>query len=257
RFGETPAAGRFGAYRLWVTQATFDLWTARLKLSNAALDATLVNGTDRVIYNAGALFAGSGYHPGRYTFATGVACESELVLPEDDPLLGSSEANINWPGLTGGDPVDATGQEEQTSYWIGASLGLPFNYQRYVHFYVNGVHRSFIMQDTQKPDADHLRQWFPGDANGTLFKCSIWREFDAAGNAVSSTSATLGNFLTTGGVKKTARYRWTWAPRAAGRTMNDFGGLFALVDAVNSPTNNYTSAAAAAIDVEQWMRTLA
>src|SRR5262249_27251151 len=149
-------------------------------------------------------------------------------FPIDDLFLGSEESIVVWPGLTGGDPVDDTAQEEATSYWVGAMLGLPFNYQRYVHFYANGVHRSFIMEDTQKPDADLVHQWFPDDPDGQLFKVQIWREYDAAGNNTTSTAASLGNFTTTGGVKKTARYRWTWTPRSGSESMNDFHQLFAL-----------------------------
>ena len=258
RFGESPPSGKFGSYRLWATQSTINNWTARLKLSNAGLDGTFVYGNQRVIYNVGALYAGSAYHAERYTSPTGVACDYKLGIPVDAPFLGSEELIVLWPGLTGGDPVDTTAQQEQTAYGIGASLGLPFNYQRHIHFYVNGLHRSFIMQDTQKPDGDLLRQWFPGGPDGDLFKVQIWRESDASGaSTTTSISATLGNFTTTGGVKKTTRYRWCFTPRAIGGTANRFTNLFALVDAVNSPSNTYTAAVEAVIDVEQWMRTFA
>lgn len=257
RFGETSPAGRLGVYRLWMTQATMGVWSSRLKLSNAGLDGTFVYGTNRVIYNVQALYAGSAYHAARYTTPTGVACDYKILFPSDDLFLGGDEATLVWPGLTGGDPVDDTGQREQTAYWVGAQLGLPFNYQRYVHFYLNGVRRSFIMQDTQKPDRDSIRQWFPGDDDGELFKVQIWREFDAAEEVTSSIGATLGNFTTVGGAKKTARYRWNWTPRATRGTANSFSNLFALVDAVNTPSNAYTAAVESAIDVEQWMRTFA
>jgi hypothetical protein len=142
---------------------------------------------------------------------------------------------------------------------VGAQLGLPFNYQRYVHFFVNGVRRSFIMQDTQKPDRDSIRQWFPDDTDGELFKVQIWREYDAAANNTSSTGASLSNFTTVGGAKKTARYRWTFTPRATGTTANSFSNLFRLVDAVNMSGNSnaYTAAVESLIDVDQWMRTFA
>ena len=257
RFGESQPAGRFGTYRLWITQATFSNWTARLELSNAGLDGTFVNGDQRAIYNVGALYAGSAYHASRYTSPTGVACDYKLNFPADDPFLGSDEATIVWPGLTGGDPVDLTAQQEQACYWLAGALGLPFNYQRYVHFFVNGTRRSFIMQDTQKPDGDSLRQWFPDDAEGELFKIQIWREYDAAVNNTTSIGATLGNFTTTGGAKKPARYRWSWTPRAIEGTANRFTNLFALADAVNSPSNSYTAAVESLVDVEQWMRTFA
>ncbi|HXJ76774.1 MAG TPA: lamin tail domain-containing protein, partial [Candidatus Dormibacteraeota bacterium] len=257
RFGEPQPASKFGAYHLWVTQATFNLWSTRLKLSNATLDGTFVNGNHRVIYNVGVLYAGSAYHASRYTTPTGTACDYKIVFPPDDPFLGGDEATLVWPGLTGGDPVDATLQEEQTSYWIAGTLGLPFNYQRYVHFYVNGTRRAALMQDTQKPDRDSVRQWFPGEDDGELFKVQIWREYDAAVNNTTSIGATLGNFTTVGGVKKTARYRWAWTPRGAASTMNNFTNLFELVDAVNSPSNTYTAAIDSTVDIEQWMRTFA
>ena len=257
RFGESQPAGGFGAYRLWVTQATFNNWTARLKLSNAGLDGTFVYENERAIYNVGALYAGSAYHAWRYTSPTGVACDYKLIFPEDDLFLGSDEATIVWPGLTGGDPIDNTAQREPTCYWLAGALGLPFNYQRYVHFFVNAVRRSFIMQDKQKPDGAMLQQWFPGDSDGDLFKVQIWREYnDAATAETSAVGATLGNFITDG-VKKTSRYRWSWTPRAIGETANDFADLFALVDAANSPSNTYAESVEATVDIEQWMRTFA
>jgi hypothetical protein len=247
----------FGTYRIWFTQATSNRWTTRLKLHNQPLDATFVFGRYRVIYNAGALYAGSAYHSPRYTTPTGVACDYKLVFPDDDPFLGSDEATIVWPGLTGGDPVDQTAQREVTCYGIAGALDLPFNYQRYVHFFVNGIRRSFVMQDTQKPDGDMLRQWFPDDANGRLFKVQIWTELDdAATSATTFSPATLANFMTDG-AKKTSRYRWNWTPRAIGGTANDFTDLFALVDAVNSPAATYTGNVDDVVDIEQWMRTFA
>ena len=257
RFGETMPSGVFGAYRIWFTQANSNRWTTRLKLNNQPLDATFVFGRNRVIYNTGALYAGSTYHSPRYTSPTGVACDYKLVFPEDDPFLGSDEATIVWPGLTGGDPVDQTGQREVTCYGMAGALDLPFNYQRFVHFFVNGVRRSFIMEDTQKPDGDMLKQWFPDDSNGRLFKVQIWTELNDAGTSTTTTSpATLANFMTDG-EKKTSRYRWSWTPRAIGPTANDFSDLFILVDAVNSPASNYTASVEDVVDVEQWMRTFA
>jgi hypothetical protein len=257
RFGETQPSGKFGTYRVWITQATLNRWTARLKLSNAKLDATFVYGNQRAIYNAGALYAGSAYHSERYTGPTGAACDYKFLVPKDEPFLGSDELVVVWPGLTGGDPVDPTGQQEQTCYWLAGELGLPFNYQRYVNFFVNGTRRSFIMQDTQKPDGDLVSQWYPDDDAGDLFKIQIWREYDAAGaSTVSSVSASLADYVSAG-AKKTARYRWCWTPRGASGSLNHFDDLFALVDAVNSPTKVYTASVEAEADIEQWMRTFA
>ncbi len=257
RFGDPPPAGRFGAYRCWVTQATLDKWNTRLNLSNDPLDATFVCGNYRVIYNAGVLYAGSPYHSQLYNGPLGTApCDYKLVFPKDDPFLGSDAATVCWPGLAQSDGVDNTAQKEQTSYWIAAQLGLPFNYRRYVSFSINGTPRSFIMEDVQKPDSDILNQWFPNEPDGDLYKLSIWREFaNDSQNHTAIAGAALANF-TSGGAKKTARYRWNWTPRAFQGTANTFSNLFALVDVVNT-NKNYTASIESFVDIEQWMRTFA
>ena len=49
RWGESVPEGAFGAYRFWLTQATFDAWSTREKNSNEPLDATFAYGDFRVI----------------------------------------------------------------------------------------------------------------------------------------------------------------------------------------------------------------
>ncbi len=256
RFGETQPASPFATYRIWLTKANTTRWSKRLKLSDQPLDATFVHGDSRAIYNAGALYAGAGGGTADYTGPLGQACDYKLIFPEDDRFLGSDEAAILWPGLSGNRAHDLTGQQEQTAYWVAASLGLPFNYQRHVKFFVNGTQRNFIMLDTQKPGRDAIQQWFPTEADGDLFKIQSAREYDINGFTIETLSAKLGLFTTTDGVKKTAAYRRFFSPRAAD-TQNHFDDLFNLVDAMNGPTNTYTAAVEELIDVEQWMRTFA
>ena len=50
--------GNFGAYRIWMTSATYNTWSTRGQAHNSPLDVTFVYGNSRVIYNAGAKFAG-------------------------------------------------------------------------------------------------------------------------------------------------------------------------------------------------------
>jgi hypothetical protein len=57
-------------------------------------------------------------------------------------------------------------------------------------------------------------------------------------------------------VKKAARYRWNWRPRAVQGTANDFTNLFALVDAMNA-SNGYIAAVESQVDVDHWARTFA
>ncbi len=256
RFGDVQPSLAFGTYRIWLTKPTFTRWSSRLKLSDQPLDATFVYGDSRAIYNVGALYAGAGAGAPDYTTPAGVACDYKLVFAEDGRFLGSDEVTILWPGLSGNRPYDPTLQLEQTVYWMAASLGLPFNYQRHVNLFVNGVRRYSLMLDTQKPGRDLIQQWYPSDADGDLFKIQLAREFGTNNVAVPGASAKLGNFTTTGGVKKTAAYRLNFVPHAA-VSQNRFNDLFELVDAVNSPTNTYTASVEAVVDIEQWMRTFA
>ncbi|HEY5910515.1 MAG TPA: lamin tail domain-containing protein, partial [Verrucomicrobiae bacterium] len=70
--------------------------------------------------------------------------------------------------------------------------------------------------------------------------------------------ATLDNFTTTGGLKKMARYRWNWRPRAVKGSANDFTNLFTLVDALHlTRPEPYTMEVGTLVDVDEWMRTFA
>src|ERR1051326_6298172 len=91
RFGETVPAGSFGTYRLWLTRATYNNWSSRHKLNNAPLDATFVYNNCRVIYNMGALFAGSPYISPGYNTPNGSLCGYTGGFPDDDRFLGTTE----------------------------------------------------------------------------------------------------------------------------------------------------------------------
>lgn len=244
-----PPAG-FGSYRVWITQSNFDFWAGREKLSGENVDATFVYGTNRVCYNMGARFGGSPFSAPGYTTPTGSPCGYSLDFREDNPFLGSTSMVLDYLVR------DPTGQREQLMYWFLEHYGLPNNYRRFVHLYVDGVRRGVIYEDTQRPGQDPLKEWFADDPDGSLFKTDYWDEFDDGGTRQDpGVPNTLENFTTTGGVKKTARYRWCWEPRAVGRTADDFTNLFLLVDAVNAPEPGYLSAIEGLIDLEHWMRT--
>jgi len=69
--------------------------------------------------------------------------------------------------------------------------------------------------------------------------------------------ASLDDFTTFDGKKKTARYRWNFRPRAV-QGGTDFTNLFLLVDALHAgQPQPYESQVDALVDVDEWMRTLA
>lgn len=251
RFGESPPASAFGTYRFWITEATRAFWAGREKMSNEDVDATFVYGTHRIIYNAGAQYSGSSYTAPGYDSPTGNLCGYNLNFPKPDRFLGETHLTLDWPIR------DATDQREQLMYWFLDQYGLPNMYRRYVHLFVNGLHRGTIYDDVQQPGADTIEEWFADDADGSLFKTDCWNEFDDAGNRLDPCILnTLEEFTTTGGGKKLARYRWNWRPRAVRGSANDFSDLFALVDAMNA-TTNYQAGVESVVDVDHWMRTFA
>jgi hypothetical protein len=267
-FGGSVPSSSFGTYRFWITQSTINAWTNREVLSNERLFGTFVYGDHRVIYNAGGRYSGSPAHQdqaGPVISPVGSPYSFAFDLPKDDLLLGTDNFNkVHASGNNIGD--DNSLQRETTVYWMARQLGLAANYKRYVQFFVNGLRRGTLYEDTQVPGAAVVDSVFPDDNEGDLFKLSIWYEFDQANTQVlgsrGSGGTTLNNYTTTGGVKKTARYRWNWQPRALNGTANNFTNVFALVDAANTSINLNNRATImenleALADIGQWMRTFA
>ena len=259
RFGEVRPFGSFGTYRLWLTQAAFNRWSTRSSASKQPLDATLVVDSQRVIYNLGARYSGSPAKVGSYNGPAGNPCDYHFQLPPDDCLLGATSAEVAFPGNLNGD-VDGTGQREQVSFWIARRLGLPYVERRFVNLFVNGARRGLIMDDAQTQNGDMVQERFSDDAGGDLFKSTIWWEVDQGqaelqggqwGPCIGTVDLT--DYLTTGNVKKTARYRWNLTLHGMGNSANDYSRLFQLVDALNSPASSYTAAVEGLVDAGEWM----
>ncbi len=260
RWGDGSYGEQFGTYRIWMTEATHAAWTAREKLCNDPLPVTFVYNGDRVIYGASALFSGSAFTSPGYTTPTGRICGYNVTFPKDDPFLGDDGITLDFPVR------DPTAQREQLMYWFLDRFGLSNNYRRYVNVFVNGVgnrersgwgpNSNAIYEDVQQPGGDMIDEFYPDHPDGTLFKSDYWHEFDNAGNRTNPVIAnTLEDFTTTGGAKKTARYRWNWKPRATGGPANNYAPIFDLVDAFNTDGAGFAPSVAATVDIENWMRT--
>lgn len=255
RVGEPAIKGAFATYRLWLTQSNVNYWTVREKMSNEEVDATFLFGTNRVVYNAGARYAGSYYTVPTYDTPVGNLCGYDVTLPKDQLLLGEDHFTLDWPIR------DDTDQREQLMFWFCEQLGLPNMYRRYVNMVVNGVRRGDIYDDVQQPDGTTIREFFRNDADGDLIKTDCWDEFNDTGEAVGGNACvlnTMEELLMQNGEKKTARYRWNWRPRAVKRSAHDFSALYTLIDAVNTPgSNSFVNAMMSVADMDHWMRTFA
>jgi hypothetical protein len=259
-FGDGNSGGSFGVYHLWITQANATRWSSLSDLSNESHNCTIVNG-NRVIYDAQGRFAGSPYHQ-QFDTPYGNLCHYKWIFPEDDKFLGATSFNkIHQPGNGAGD--DGSIQREQLAYTFMRALRTPWLNRRYVAVYVNGNRRGFLMEDTQVPDSDMVKEYFPNDTGGFLYKMQPWFEFGPNPTGISipfnnNSWCNLVSYTTTGGAKKVARYRYNFLSRRTPDSASNFTNVFSLVDAANSSgTANYVANMENMADMENWMRVFA
>ena len=257
RWGENRIAGEFGEYRMWFTQGRIAEWTNREKLSNEGLDGTFVYGNSRVIYNMASRYRGSPFIRPGYSSPVGSLSAYIVEMPADDRFLGTTEFNLDWLEQPG---RDSTLQREKMSFWIGNRLGVAYSHQRYIYLTVNGVRRGEVYTDSQQPNNEYLRGWQPRDDAGELFKIDDWFEFNDGVNREFNRDARLGVYETTGGVKKKARYRWSWEKKFNRGLDDDYSSFYDLVDAMNAGaagSESYERGVTTLVDVEQWARVFA
>jgi len=259
-FGDSNPGGSFGVYHLWLTQTNVNRWGNLGSLSRDwKNDCTLVCG-NRVIYNLGGRYSGSPYHQ-LYDTPVGNLCSYEWKFHEDDKFLGVTDfKKIHPPGAVPG--YDTTLQASQLAFTFVRALGEPWLYKRYVVMYANGNLRDTLMEDTQVPNGDVVKEHFPNDTGGHLYKMQPWFEFaPAPDNDIGFDNQSWCNLMpytTTGGVKKAARYRWNYEVRRTPDSNSDFTNVFLLVDAANSSGSpNYVANLEGMADMENWMRLFA
>ena len=259
-FGDGNPGGSFGAYHLWVTQTNVNRWINLADLSNEGNDGTFVNGS-RVIYNMQARYAGSPYLQS-FDTPTGNLCHYKWEFNDDDKFLGATDfSKIHQPGNNPGD--DASLQREQLANSFLRALRVPWLYKRYVAVYVNGNRRGSLMEDTQVPGGDVVKENFPNDTDGYLYKMQPWFEFQPfpSGYSLGYNNNAFCNLLpytTTSGVKKVARYRYNYEVRRTPDSDSDFTNVFSVIDAANfSSSPNYVANLENMANMENWMRVFA
>ena len=259
-FGDGNPGGSFGVYHLWLTQTNITRWANLSDLSNEMMDGTFVNNT-RVIYNMQGRFAGSPYHQ-EFDTPNGSLCHYKWEFNDDDKFLGATDFNkIHQPGNGPGD--DPSLQREECANTFLRALKVPWLYKRLVAVYVNGSRRGVLMEDTQVPTSDMVKEYFPNDTTGYMYKMQPWFEFAPfpTGSTIAFNEnewVTLNNYTTTGGAKKAARYRYNYEIRRTADSDNDFAPVYALVNAANSyGTPNYVANMENLADMENWMRVFA
>ena len=255
RVGDTLPAGAFGAYTMWITSSTLTAWTNRLLKSNEPFPITLLHNGSRIFYGTGAHFAQFSDPTGNNP--TNALIGYDIDLPPGEPLMGEDGAVFDIPIR------DTTNQREQLMHWMLEQMNLPTLHRRDVHLIVNGVLRNSatipIFHDCHQPGGTYLDSTFPGDSHGHLIKTSRWDETSDTNGLLAGDFNSLLPFTTTGGVYKTARYRWCWMPRSSEGSQNDFVDFFNLVTAANVSGSGsaYVNAVKSVADVDQWMANFA
>ncbi len=259
-FGEANPTNLFGTYHMWLTQANVTRWTTLPSLSNEDIDGTVVY-NNRIIYNMGGRYSGGPFHTPSFNGPAGTkACHYVWTMPKDDLLLGASSFNqMHWPGNDiQSDTItsnfdDPTLQREQAAYMLMRGLGVPWMYRRFVAVYVNGTRRGKLMEDSLRSNAGEVEdEYFSGDTAAQFYKIQRW--YEGSGTAVNS-ECRLQQFTTTGGAKKTARYRPNWGLKDTSTSLSDYTNVFTLITAANAFAQpNYADILENVIDMENWAR---
>ncbi len=253
--GDSLAPGLFGNYKVWVNSTNSSYWSSRPKMSNEMIDCTFVYGDFRVVHNAGIRMRGSGWIRQRFSDPFDWIASYIVKVDKADRIMGSTSLNLDnlkQQDVWGRGVLDPTFIYERMSFWIGERLGVETCYQRYVLLYLNGDKKGVVFTDTQHPNRDYLRCWFPDNDDGDLFELDSWFEYNNDfPNYIEN--ATLQRFTTTDGAYKQARYRWNWEKKPAYATDDDYSPFFELVDVMNSNDDYYTTVDSM-VDWDQWMR---
>ena len=260
-FGDGNPGGSFGVYHLWLTQTNVTRWANLGDLSNEGNDCTFVNNT-RVIYNMQGRFAGSPYHQ-EFDTPNGNLCHYKWEFNDDDNFWARriSTRFISRATVRAMTPASSANKLPTPSCARWACRGCT---NAYVAVYVNGNRRGALMEDTQVPDSDMVKEHFPNDTGGFLYKMQPWFEFapfpERQLRLVQHEQSWCHShaYTTTGGVKKPARYRYNFEIRRTPDSDNDFTNVFSLVDAANSSgTPNYVANMENMANMENWMRVFA
>ena len=253
-FGQADPGRSYGHYRFWMTEATRSFWNNRQRMSDDLNAGTFVYGDWRAVYEAGGRFRGSPFIRKKGNPET-LDTSYVIHVPKDDRVLDTVGFNLDRLER------DATKARERMCFWIAEQMDVPTSYQRFIRLFINESQKSLFYSDTQQPNGDYLDCHFAGDADGEMIKIDDWFEFNDNSNVAKqfNINGALYMYTTTGGAKKTARYRWSWMLEPDNTGPESYTNFFALVDTMNLGHTNpqYGPQVSTLVDVEGWMRAFA
>lgn len=250
RVGDAQLSTQFATYRIWLSDATINVFRNRTNLSNELLDCTFVYNDSEVFYNVGFRLRGSPWlRPGtgwdprdRHAY--------RLEFNPDQKFRDREEINLDMTEGSNRGPL-----QERACYWFHRQLGLHFSMQEFVRPILNG--RAYgDYEDVQKVDGDYIEKWFPNDADGYLYEIDDYFEFDADGTRHSNLQEGLKYDSQHPLIKET--YRWGIEKRSHPEN-DDWDMLFSFAVAMNTSSNSpsYETIIESVIHPEHFAATLA
>ena len=165
-------------YHLWLTQTNVNRWAGLSDLSNEMIDGTFVNG-NRVIYNMQGRFAGSPYHQG-FDTPTGNLCHYKWHVQRRRPSFSARRRSTKFISRATARATTPAFSASNSRTRFCARWACRGSTGAYVAVYVNGNRRGTLMEDAQTPDGDVVKEHFPNDTDGWLYKMQPWFEFGPA-----------------------------------------------------------------------------
>jgi len=253
--GSAQQPTRIKTFDLLMTSATVARLYGRSigeeRMDNEFLDATLVMNNSRAFYSVGVRYQGSWYlRPSRggWLFSRPPARPSFRVrLNADEKLLGYKAVDFDSQS------TDPTCLHEKLYFWLAARFGgILTNAREYVTTFQNG-RRIGVVEFVQPLDKRFLEDYFPGAADGELYETND--AFEWAGGKAGNGGHARFEYL---GPDK-ERYRFNFEKRTHQKD-DDFSSLVELMRALDRKETDdphFEQAVEAAIDLDQWLRTIA
>jgi Lamin Tail Domain/CotH kinase protein len=238
RVGEPLSAGSFATWRVWMTPTDALQGSQMGRLSDEPVSCTVVYGNQRVVHNARIRFAGEMLDRANPSLPLSYV----LILPADDKIFGIEELLL--------EPANSTVSflRAKVAAGLAERNGVACGHQRYAQVEFNGLPPQPV-SERQVIDSAFAQSIDATKPLDKLYSAEQWFERDPASGIQTVQSARL----TLSPPKTFGRYRWNW-PAAS---FSDYGDFFALLDAMDAPSQTYADHLKAFIDVEKWMDSLA
>ncbi len=261
--GLAPSA-KFPTYTILVSEDEWARFLKRPRMSNRLIDATLVYGDSRILYNVGLRRRGSPWTR---------SARNWRVVFGAERLDGRGTLTLDGQG------GDGTSLRERLTYWLVDQLRAPNARQQYAYLRIPGIEEG-IYEDVEKIDRDYLARWLdtppppeagaapkvPGKkrqpsrqkaaldrAEGNLHKVDDYWEILSTGERLYVEA----DFLFKGADPEP--YRWNFPPRSNALD-EDFTPFIQLVQLFDQRTSNdkaFDERLESMVDVDEWLRVLA